>query len=301
MPVQDRRPSFSDGTPIGEGVKPDEVDDAVVEPAVAEDDDEVIVPPSEGEGTPADPAENNDPDGTIEELEPVDASPEVEKPRVITESADSLEAKKAELLKEVQELRAERRGLKGNPFEKKISPNEEPLFTKPQEDPLKDVNPDDRSIIEKVVEARLKSEGYVRKDELQSMTLKDKVQQQTDAWVRENTEFDKDNDPDDSKWNKINAYVSRMFAPPSKPDDVKEMLDIARERLFGKKTSSLPQKSINSIAAKKEKLAISAKPSSGGGTSAKDSSAGKFSEKIDPNLLGHLKGFSEEELKELVS
>ena len=40
------------------------------------------------------------------------------------------------------------------------------------------------------------------------MTLKDKVQQQTDAWVKDNTDFDKDNDPDDSKWNKINAYVS---------------------------------------------------------------------------------------------
>lgn len=293
MTVQDRRPTLSDGTLPGEGVKPDENDDAVVEPAVAEDDDEVIVPPSEGEGTPTDPAENNDPDETTP-VEPVAASVEEEKPRVISESAESLESKKAELLKEVQELRAERRGLKGNPFEKK----EEPLFVKPQEDPLKDVNPDDRSIIEKVVEARLRAEGFLKREELQSMTLKDKVQQQTDAWVKDNTDFDKDNDPDDSKWNKINAYVSRMFAPPSKPEDVTEMLDIARERLFGKKTAPLPQKSINSIAAKKEKIAIGSKSSSGGDANRVSSPSG---EKIDKALLQHLQGFTEEELKEFAS
>ena len=34
---------------------------------------------------------------------------------------------------------------------------------KPQEDPLKDVNPDDRSIIEKVVEAGLRAEGFLKR------------------------------------------------------------------------------------------------------------------------------------------
>ena len=33
MTVQDRRPTLSDGTLLGEGVKPDENDDAVVDPA----------------------------------------------------------------------------------------------------------------------------------------------------------------------------------------------------------------------------------------------------------------------------
>jgi hypothetical protein len=283
---------------MGEGVKPDEEE-------VVPDEDEDESP--EGEEAPADPAEKKDTDSASEE-EPVeeksteeevavDATPAAEKPKVIKESVDSLEATKSRLLEEIKELRGERRTLKGNPFDKK---SDDSIFVKnpkAEEDPLTDVNSEDRALIERVVEARLKSEGYVKKDELRSMTMKEKIQAQTDAWLATNPEFDKDNDPEDEKWNKINAFVSRMFAPPSRDGDVKVMLDMAKERLFGKKTAILSEKSIKSIAAKKEKIATGVKSASGSGAG-----SGKESfEKIDKDLLVHLKGFTEEELKELAS
>uniref|UniRef100_A0A6H1ZI06 Uncharacterized protein n=1 Tax=viral metagenome TaxID=1070528 RepID=A0A6H1ZI06_9ZZZZ len=309
MPIQDRRPSFGDGAEPGEGVKPDESEDAAEDVEVTDDlPDDITEDLLEGEGTPDDPAKQNDPDGTDEEslddvssLEEgaVDAPVvEAEKPKVIDETEESLQARKASILEEIKNLRGERRQLKGTPFDKKIqSPDEEALFIQPKEDPLDNVNPDDRAVIEKVIEARLKSGGYVRKDELQTMSLREKVQQNTDAWLSKNEEFSKDNDPDDEKWNKINSYVSKMFAPPSNPDVVSEMLDIARERLFGKKTNPLPQKSIKSVAAKKEKIAAGAKSSSGGGVSQKQSSGGK----ISADQLEYLHGFSDEEKNELAS
>jgi hypothetical protein len=310
MPIQDRRPTFGDGTPIGEGVKPDEVEEveeesSEPEPApeteaveVEEEDDlpDFITPESlEGEGTPADPAENNDPDE--EETAPVEAQPEEAEKKF--ESVESLEQRREKLLREITDLRGERRDLKGGPF--KSNKDEPLLVTDPAEDdPLKDVNPQDRELIDKVVDFRLKSGGYLKKDELQTMTLKERVQAETESWIKDNSEFSKDNDPDDEKWNQVRSYVQRFFTAPSKPEDVREMLDIAQERLFGKKTAQLPTKSIKSVAAKKEKIAAGAKSSSGGGTSSGGSSKQQAS-RVDPSLMDHLQGFTDEEKKEFLA
>ena len=132
---------------------------------------------------------------------------------------------------------------------------------------------------------------------MNALSYEEKLQSETDRWLEENPDFKKENDPDDTKWDRIHGYVSRMFVKPQSPKDIREVLDIARERLFGKK-ATLPEKSLHSIAAQKEKLAASSKSASGSGAVSK---APVKTGKIDSSLKEYLQGFSDEELQEIAS
>lgn len=298
MAFHDRRPQLE------EGVNPNELPEEEAEEL-------------EGEGTPTDPAENNDPgepeeepeegepeDTTAgtEEAEPDAAPPEPlpKKAPVITEPIEKLEEKKAKLLEELAALRGEKREFTGTPFQK---PSKSPavFVPKPEVDDLKDVAPGDVDLIEKVLRAK----GYVPKEELnRELSVKEHqsgMKTFTEAWLEKNPEFKPGTEEADEAWAKINAYASKFYQIPTDPKDVLEILDASRDRVFGKKSaSSLPTKSLHSVAAKREKIAVSAKPSSGGSAGSKaNSTSGKNT--IDPSLMEHLKGFSEEEKAEIAS
>lgn len=276
---------------------------------------------AEEEGTPADPEEKNDPGEESEEApeeeaaadddaagseeaeeeDTVEGAPVVETPKkpsakAMLEPIESIEATKARLLKEVEDLRIERRGYKEAPFQEQ---SKDPLFVKKDdEDLLKDVNAQDVDLIEKVLRAK----GYVPKEEInKELSAKEyhtSVKSFTESWLESNPEFKPENDPEDEKWNQINAYATKYFSKPKDPKDVVEILDAARLRLFGKKSSTLPTKSLNLVAAKKEKIAASAKPSSGGsaGSKAAPTSTKKG---INPDLMPYLQGFDDDELAEI--
>jgi hypothetical protein len=257
------------------------------------------------EGTPANSDANDDPDDEPEKEEIVDTPKEVVEKKLqpiedLEKTKKELEDEVAELasdpsrtnlLDDIKELRVARRILKGQPFKK-----DSPVFVKKEndEDLLKDVAPDDVSMIEKVLRAK----GYVPRSELEReqsvRTYKQQMDDATNEWLKENPEFDVDHDTDNTKWQKLHDYISENFDAPKNPKASKDLLDMARDKMFGKKTPTLPEKSPYSIAAKKEKIAVSsAKPSSGGTNVS--SSPSKLGSSARQNMIG----FSEEELAEM--
>lgn len=296
MALHDREPQFEDEAAPVAVPEPAPVS---TEPEPVEGESDIIVDARTGvapiteEEVPVEEA------APVEEIAPVEEVPveevvvEPTKPENKIESVEGLEAKKARLLTEIQELRRDRREAKGSTFQKHDQPAETPVFIKPEEDVLKDTAPEDVALIEKV----LKAKGYVRKDELAASTFQEKLSSVELSWLEQNPEFKQENDPEDEKWNQVRSYVSRLGMRPTKPDDVREILDIARERLFGKKTAPLPEKSLHSVAAKKQNIAVGAKTSSGGSSPAKP-----VSKSNDISVLKSvLKDFSDEELEELAS
>jgi hypothetical protein len=257
------------------------------------------------EGTPAISDATDDPDEEPEKEEIVDTPKEVVEKKL--QPIEDLEKTKKELedevanlandpsrtnlLDDIKELRTVRRVLKGQPFKK-----DSPVFVKKEEDVdlLKDVAPDDVSTIEKVLRAK----GYVPRAELEReqsvRTYKQQMDDSTNEWLKENPEFDVDHDTDNTKWQKLHDYLADNFDAPKNPKASKDLLDIARDRLFGKKSPQLPEKSPHSIAAKKEKIAVSSAKPSSGGTNVSGSPS-----KLGSSARQHLIGFSEEELVEM--
>jgi hypothetical protein len=282
MAFHDRRPEAISDEPVEEQEEQEEGTPDVTEEVTAPDE------------TPATPVEGEEEELVDAPVEDVPAAVEQPKPKVISESVETLEAKKQVLLNELLELRREKRAEKGVPFQS--HQKESKLFVpEKEENPLEDVSSEDVALIEKV----LKAKGYVRQDDLSKKDYSSGIKNFTESWLEKNPEFKPENDPNDENWNKLNAYATKFFNTPSNPKDVLEILDVAKERLFGKSTAQLPTKSLHSVAAKKEKIAISAKPSSGGGSASKASSSERGS--IDTSLLQHLQGFTDEELKEIAA
>jgi hypothetical protein len=272
-----------------------------------EEDDESTEEESDEaeEGTPAISDATDDPDDEPEKEEVVDTPKEVVEKKLqpiedLEKTKKDLEEEVANLandpsrthlLDDIKELRAVRRVLKGQPFKK-----DSPVFVKKEEDAdlLKDVAPDDVSTIEKVLRAK----GYVPRSELEKeqsiRTYKQQMDDSTSEWLKENPEFDVDHDTDNAKWQKLHDYISENFDAPKNPKASKDLLDIARDRLFGKKSPQLPEKSPHSIAAKKEKIAVSSAKPSSGGTNVSGSPS-----KLGSSARQHLIGFTDEDLEEM--
>ena len=312
MPIHDRTIPFGEENAGGENdsdaaenaeEEDGEVDPA--EPAAKEEPSEDVETPEEGEeDVEADASKEDEEQVTPEAVNPAEAKP-VEQP------LESLQKTQAELEQEIAEavhadpaleakldvqlLRRVRRIIKAQPFQKK----ETPVFVaKTDEDLLKDVNPDDVTLIEKVIKAK----GYVPKSEIEReravQEYSGRIANAVESWIKENPEFNEENDADGSKWQKIKAYIETEFDSPKNPDKVKTFLNDAKSELFPKK--SLPEASPHSVAAQKEKIAVSSVKTSGSGASTKQSSSGTpKKEALDPSLKSFLHGFDDEELKDL--
>lgn len=225
-----------------------------------------------------------------EEVETTTEEPEVseEKPEVEAEVEEEtktvdllpLESEREKLLKQITELRAERRELR----QKK----EVFVDKTPEKNLLEDVSPQDVQLIEKV----LKAKGYVRQSDVEGMTYTQRVEQYQNEWLAAHPEYLPENDPEDTNWNKLRSYVDNFFKAPSNPALIGKVLDMAHSALNPQ--VSIPTKTRAATEAKKEKLKSSSKGSTGG-------EAGKTSVNPKNQLrVKHLKGFSEDELKELL-
>lgn len=193
---------------------------------------------------------------------------------------NGLLTEKDKILADIVELRKERRSLKEAP--------PEPLLIDKEED-LSDIAPSDVALIEKV----LKSKGYVQKGEIQATSYKEKINSLKDQWLERHPEYKPENDPEDKRWNALNSEMN-FFKPPTKPEDILKLLDRADAVVSPKK--SIPTKSSAAVTASQEKIKVSSKGTAGGAstkTSKPESSL--------KGLKGHMKGFTDEEIDEILS
>lgn len=239
--------------------------------------------PEEGEGereTPSESSTEEKPEtksGSDEDETSV-KNEESEEVKKETWDIDGLKAQKERLAEEIQELRRERRSIKGE--------TEKPVFVEKGKPELDDVAPADVELIEKV----LKAKGYVRKDEVQSLTYSERINAEQNAWLEEHPEYLPKNDPKDIKWGELKETFDRYYKMPSNPKELRKVLDLIHSQIS---RPGLPNKNSATVAASKEKLKVASK-TVGGGSGTKNvirKNAG-----IDRSVF---KDFSDEELEEM--
>lgn len=196
---------------------------------------------------------------------------------------DALRLEEERIRKQISELRAEKRQIKE-------AKRAEPLIVDKPDD-LSDIADSDVAVIEKV----LRVKGYVRRDDIQTMTYQEKIDGYKNQWLAKHPEYLPENDPEDKNWDSLNSTVSAYFKAPSNPSEISKVLDLAHTMI--KPAGSLPVKNVASTDAAKEKLQSSSKGSGGSGSKSSSINSNKF----DPSLSKHMQGFSDDELKEMFS
>ena len=205
------------------------------------------------------------------EQKPVVDTSELEKDKAIT----GLQEERVKLLKEISELRGTRRELKQEQLQK----------VEAHLDELKDVNPDDAAIIDRVLRAK----GYVTKDEASKMFYQAVQQEELAKFLDKYPEYKPENDLNDVNWSAFNREIAH-FKLPNDPHQIREVLERAH-RLVPR----VPKvQSGQSIPAKVRAVQTA---SVGSGGTQRSSSHGK----LDPEKLAHLRagGWSEEEIKNI--
>lgn len=177
-------------------------------------------PVEKGKDTPSVPPAEN---------EPVAAGgnqPNVDTRDLKTELISEIEGLKdarRELIFELKDLRGEKRELK----EREIEKVDEKIDT------LEDVNPDDVSLIDRILNAK----GYVSKRGVQQMLSESKKQDALDKFLQEYPEYSEDNDPDRKKFGPLLREVS-LYKEPSDPQQWGAILRKAHRSLHGNQAPS---------------------------------------------------------------
>lgn len=232
------------------------------------------------------------PDQTVEEEDELIVAPSEETESVVEReeeaeedksaiAVNALKAEEEKLRKQISELRTERRAIREGK-------TEQPLTVEKVD--LSDVAEADVALVEKILRAK----GYVRKEELSAMTYKDQVESYKDAWLKDHPEYLPENDPNDTNWEALNTVVSNYFKSPDDPRDIQTILDLAHAKVKPE-GAKIPVKTRASTDAAKEKIQVSSKGASSGG-STKAAVVQKAAAKID---RGFFQGFTDEELAEM--
>ena len=182
-----------------------------------------------------------------------------------------LEEKK-KLLNEIANLRGQRREIKQSQIDR----------VEQQIDELKDVHPEDVSLIDKV----LRSKGYITKEESQKMFYKAVQDEELTKFLTKYPEYKPENDPNDLNWSSLQSEL-KFYRMPDDPHLVQQVLERAHRNIA--KISS--GRDIN---IKKQQL----KTAGVGGGGVQRSSSGNI---LDPHkrLMLEQGGWSEEEIKKI--
>lgn len=247
---------------------PNPTDEVVLE-EVKETGDEI---PVEEKETPELPAEKPG----EEVAAPADSTrqPEVQGEDDKDKAIQGLQEQKAELLKEIVELRGQKREIKQD----QIAQVDKQL------DELKDLNPGDVDLIERV----LRSKGYVNKAEANQMFYEAVKQEEVERFLTKYPEYKPENDPKDSNWNALQKEVG-MYKMPTNPKLIYEIMERAH-RLIPKVASGL------SLPAQKRKLEVASQGA--GGTQRPAPNAAKAFD-ADTRAMLQRGGFTDEDIKDM--
>lgn len=155
-------------------------------------------PEEEGQDTPAEPPAAEEPAGN--------GTDEDER------ALRGLENERAKLLREISELKGQKRELKQAQIEKVEEKIEE----------LKDIHPDDVSLVEKV----LKAKGYITKAEAESREYERIKDAEMASFLEKYPEYKPENDPDDTNWTLLQRELE-FFRLPSDPKLIGPLLEKA--------------------------------------------------------------------------
>lgn len=248
-------PEFSE-----DGVPPQE------SPVVEEEVKEIAPAAIEEKDTPELPAEKpGQPAVDISE------TPVVESQDVI-EANRGLQEERVKLLKEISELRGQRREIKQDQLKR----------VEQQIDELKDVNPNDVNLIERVI----RSKGYMTKEESNRMFYETVKQEELNKFLEKYPEYRPENDPNDLNWNALQRELG-YYRSPENPHQIADLLERSHKVI-----ARVPSAPVNTATKQRQVQLASA---GSGGSQRVSQSVGKT---LDPERKAMLKsgGFSDEDI-----
>lgn len=142
--------------------------------------------------------------------EPVQTAPRDDTGDLVKQ-VQGLREEKEKLLQAIQDLRGTRREIK----------KDELIKVNQQIDELKDVNPEDVSLIDKV----LRSKGYITKDESHKMFYESVKQEEIGKFLEKFPEYKPENDPNDLNWGALERKLKTFYRMPDDPRMVGTLLE----------------------------------------------------------------------------
>lgn len=218
---------------------------------------------------------------------PAESSEEEQKPSPsgtddignLTRQVTGLQEEREKLLKEIQTLRGSRRELK----QQEIASVDKKIES--VSDELKDLHPDDVSLIEKVA----RSKGLMTKAEAQQMFYDVVKNEEVSKFLDKFPEYKPENDLHDLNWNAIQRQIQELYRMPSDPRKVGDLL-LRAHRDIAKAPSDR-----GTVEVKRQQVKVASSGSSG----AQRSSPKPVNPRLSSLLRTHMQGWSEEEIRQL--
>lgn len=186
----------------------------------------------------------------------------------------ALQEQRVELLKEISELRGQRREIK------KV----ELQTVQKQIDDLKDLHPEDITVIDRV----LKAKGYMSKEEVNHMFYETVKDEELNKFLDKYPEYKPENDPNDINWNTLQKELG-FYRMPENPRQVREVLERAHKAI-----AKVPSE--RSLPAQKRQIEVA---STGGGGTQRSSPSRNANPTLSHLMETHMQGWSPEEIKKL--
>ena len=264
----------------------------VMQPSADKADDEIIEPVVKETETPAPssveekPAPEPEPEKETKEETPV-VEEKVPEAEVAPEPVKEPKPVEGETPRE-KALRLEATRLKGLLRKER----QDELFVKQptvksKEEDLSEYDPDELKRFEKLA----KSLGFAKRDEITRDSVQDKNNNEFETFIEAHPEYSAENDKDGVLWNQFKTEFA-LYNPPQDPKTLRKVLNKVHNEIYGVK----PAVNLNKINAQQQKLKVASHSGTMG------SKASISSPKTVPNSnirRDMLKGFSEEDLKEM--
>ncbi len=190
----------------------------------------------------------------------------------LQKQVQGLSQEREKLLKEIQELRGQRREIKQVELTKVES----------KVDELKDLHQEDVALIDRIFKAK----GYASKEDVQKIWYEQIKQEKLNAFLEKYPEFKPENDSHDINWSALQRELG-YYKFPTDPHRIPEILERARKAIQ-------PVASGRNISTAERNL-----KTAGLGTGGVNRSSP--SKSLSPEKRAWLKGFTEEEIREMES
>lgn len=238
-------------------------------PEFTEDETTDVVPEEVKEPEPQAEEETETPVPPTEKplAESEEESPELD----IVNAIKGLQEERVKLLREVTELKGQRRHIR----------EEKSAVVQDKIDELKDLHPQDVEIIERV----LKAKGLMTREEADKMFYEAVKDEELNKFLENYPEYKSENDPEDANWNALQRELA-YYRMPDSPHKIADILERSHRNIVRVPSDlNLPQK--------KRQVELASVGSGGTQRSAPSSM------KLAPEKRAMLKGFTEEEIQEM--
>ncbi len=261
-------------------------DDEIIEPIVKETDTPA---PSSVEEKPIE--EETEESAPAEAEEESEVTPPAEVVKVEPKPVDGETPREKALRLEVERVKGLLRKEKtGDLFVQSTIQPPKKTLSESKKKVLEKYDPAQLSELGDIIEAKAEEMGFVRKDDLSAQSYTETADTHLQSFLDNHKEYLPENDKDGLLWNKFREEFS-IYRQPTNPKDFSKIFNKVHESIFGIQAAG----NLNKINAQHQKLKVASHT----GSQAARASVPSVKAPNSNIRYDMLKGFSEEDLKEL--